>query len=44
MNDQQKNYKTEINKMLGEVDNVRSKWYSPETFDKVGLQLQETEK
>lgn len=44
MNDQQKNYKAEINKMLAEVDNVKSKWHSPESYDKLVQDLQETEK
>ncbi len=43
-NEQQKNYKIEINKMLAEVESVKSKWYSPEAYEKVMKERQETEK
>jgi hypothetical protein len=42
-NEQQKNYKNEINKMLKEVENVKQNWYSPESYNKLVHDLQESE-
>lgn len=42
-NEQQKNYKAEFNKMLAEVENVKSKWHSPEAYEKLSQDLKEAE-
>lgn len=44
MNEQQKNYKSEINKMLAEVESVKTKWHSPEAYEKLQKEIQESEK
>ena len=43
MNEQQKNYKAEFNKMLAEVETVKSKWHSPESYEKLQQDLKEAE-
>jgi len=44
MNEQQKNYKNEINKMLAEVESVKTKWHSPEAYEKLVKEIQELER